>query len=267
MYLQKIINELINKDLKRCNALYERLKKEMSELEEGSLSERNGTYSWCYRINGKQISRKITDLKLVLRLKKRQYIKRALPIIKKRIKNDCNYLENDVIYDPIQIGDSMPEQYRGLKDIGVFLEGDINVEDWLESEYKQGQMFEGNKIYKVDNSTWVRSKSETMISMRLIEKAFHIRYEPEVRVGSRILYPDFAILLPLSRRIVYYEHFGMMDDPEYAMNAMKKLAEYAQNGIILGVNLVISYETRGHPLTLQDIDNVIAQLDKMDREC
>lgn len=266
MDLQKKINKLIRRELKRCQYLYRKFERELEIIEEGSLSERKGTYNWCYRVNGKQFSHKVKDVNQLLRLKKRQFIKRGLPVLEKRIKNCRDYLRRDVIYDPVEINNAMPEQYHGLKNMDVFLEGDINLEEWSAQKYERGNMYPEKKIYQIDNETWVRSKSETMISMRLVERGFKVRHEPAVRVGDKTLYPDFEIALEHIRRIVYYEHLGMMDNPEYAMKALNKLDEYAQNGIYLGYNLVISYETRNKPLTLADIDKVIDQLLKMDEE-
>ena len=104
-----------------------------------------------------------------------------------------------------------------------------------------------------------------MILMRLKEAGYAIRYEPEMALGNKTIYPDFAILLPKCRRIVYYEHFGMIDDPEYAYRAFMKMKTYAENGIMLGFNLVITFETKDRPLSVVDIDGVIAQLIEMDK--
>ena len=39
-----------------------------------------------------------------------------------------------------------------------------------------------------------------------------------------------------------------MDDPEYAEKAVRKIDGYVQSGILLGEQLIITYETSGYPL-------------------
>ena len=50
------------------------------------------------------------------------------------------------------------------------------------------------------------------------------------------------------RKIYYYEHFGMMDDPDYQRDFLNKMRTYLNNGIYPGVNLIMSFETQEMPL-------------------
>lgn len=265
MDIQRRINRLISNDLKRCQNLYERMSGDLSNLETGSVTLRNGVFNWFQRVDGKQYSKKIEDAALLFRLRKRQFVKRALPLLAQRIKNNKRYLNDDVLYDPVKINMEIPEQYKGLRGMDIFLDNDINVEDWDTQNYSKNELYNEGRRYKINENDWVRSKSETIIAMRLQEKGFHIKYELKLDFGKQIFYPDFAILLPVSRRLVYYEHFGMIDDPEYAKKAFKKLKTYAENGIMLGYNLVITFETRDDPLSLENVDDVINQLYQMDK--
>ena len=40
----------------------------------------------------------------------------------------------------------------------------------------------------------------------------------------------------------------MMDDPGYAENAIKKIQNYEHNGILRGLNLIVTYETSASSL-------------------
>ena len=59
------------------------------------------------------------------------------------------------------------------------------------------------------------------------------------------------------REEIYWEHFGMMDDPNYVENAMQKLMLYQQNGIFPGEQLIITFETRKNPLNQKQILNLV----------
>ena len=59
---------------------------------------------------------------------------------------------------------------------------------------------------------------------------------------------------------MYWEHLGMMDDPNYAENAVQKIITYGQNGIIQGKNLILSYETKLKPLDQRQILLLVREL-------
>ena len=49
----------------------------------------------------------------------------------------------------------------------------------------------------------------------------------------------------------------MMDDPDYLEDAILKLNKYAQNGIIIGKNLIVTFETIANPFNTSQIDQII----------
>ena len=74
--------------------------------------------------------------------------------------------------------------------------------------------------------------------------------------GTTNFFPDFTCLNLRTREEYLWEHFGMMDDPEYALNAMGKLDVYEKNGIFLGKRLIVSRETVENPLNVKRIQNL-----------
>lgn len=74
------------------------------------------------------------------------------------------------------------------------------------------------------------------------------------------MYPDFTILRMPAREEIYLEHFGMMDDYNYVETVMRKLNTYERNGIYIGVNLFITYETSRNPLNTRTLDGLIRSL-------
>lgn len=51
----------------------------------------------------------------------------------------------------------------------------------------------------------------------------------------------------------------MIDIPGYLEKALAKAETYLRNNIILGKNLIISYETSKQPLSVQHIDLLIRE--------
>ncbi len=95
----------------------------------------------------------------------------------------------------------------------------------------------------------VRSKSEMTIANLLNHYGIPYRYEAALTLPSgRFIYPDFTILDPVHRRHVYWEHFGMMDDPQYRDYTLYKLDQYAELEIYPGINFICTFETKDHTL-------------------
>jgi len=87
------------------------------------------------------------------------------------------------------------------------------------------------------------------------------RYENALILkNGKVVYPDFTVLLPEEKRLVIIEHFGRMDDPQYAMRNMRKLQEYAENGFIPGRDVFFTMETKAQPLTSTQIKAVLRKI-------
>ncbi len=59
---------------------------------------------------------------------------------------------------------------------------------------------------------------------------------------------------PKTCKIIYYEHFGMMDSHNYKQTCSQKLNRYISNDIIPDINLITTYETENHPLNFLVIE-------------
>ena len=76
-------------------------------------------------------------------------------------------------------------------------------------------------------------------------------------IDKKIFYPDFTIRHPLTRKTYYWEHFGMMDVSSYATHTYVKLQKYTENGIIPGINLITTYETKDNPLNPELVETLV----------
>ena len=101
----------------------------------------------------------------------------------------------------------------------------------------------------------MRSKSEKILSDYFYRKNIPYKYEkPLLLKGYGIVYPDFTFLSKRTRKEIYWEHEGRMDDPEYARTAIKKIQTYEDNGIYVGDRLILTFETETTILNTKDIE-------------
>jgi hypothetical protein len=73
-----------------------------------------------------------------------------------------------------------------------------------------------------------------------------------------VFHPDFTILRMEDRKEIYWEHLGMMDDPEYCTNAIQRIRLYEANSIYPWRELVLSMETVSTPINLAVINRMIS---------
>ena len=86
------------------------------------------------------------------------------------------------------------------------------------------------------------------------------RYEYPVNLkGYGIVYPDFTLLNVKERKEIYCEHFGLMDNPEYCQKAIQKIETYAKNGIYIGKNLLVTFETLQKALDMKIVEQMLKE--------
>lgn len=109
----------------------------------------------------------------------------------------------------------------------------------------------------------LRSKSEVIIADSLLHAYLDYLCECPLKLRDRInrrtiiKYPDFLIRHPKTGMNYIWEHFGKMGDPDYAYNAVTKLMLYADNGYILGKNMIATFESADAPFSSHYADIII----------
>lgn len=116
--------------------------------------------------------------------------------------------------------------------------------EWYSEPYT-GKAFNGDTpVIISERGERVRSKSEKILADYFYRNHILYKYEKPLNLaGYGIVYPDFTFLSRKLRKEIYWEHEGMMDNPEYATNAVKKLNCYQMNGIMPGERLILTFET------------------------
>lgn len=120
---------------------------------------------------------------------------------------------------------------------------------WETADYSKNPYHPDGLKVEGAKGVMVASKSEKDITYGLASGELPNRYEQEYKIEGRKVYPDFTIFHPLTRKIFIWEHFGKMDDKDYAKNAYDKIELYQRNGFFPGDNLILTFEDKEHPLT------------------
>lgn len=131
------------------------------------------------------------------------------------------------------------------------------INDWLQADYQKNPHHPENLIHLAASGNYVRSKSEAIIDMCLTTNQIPFRYECALTFDGFSIFPDFTIMHPETGEILYWEHFGLMDNPGYSKNAFTKLQIYYDHGIIPGIHLIMTFETRQHPLSVETVKRTI----------
>ena len=132
-----------------------------------------------------------------------------------------------------------------------------DLAEWMSQPYEKNEAYPENLRHTCLSGNIVRSKSEALIDQALFNHQLPYRYECKLLLGSTTMYPDFTILHPQTRKLIYWEHFGLMAQPQYASKAFSKMHLYNANQIIPSIHLITTFETSDHPLTMSTIEALI----------
>lgn len=131
---------------------------------------------------------------------------------------------------------------------------------WQNVSYEGKEIGDEIAIIYTEKGERVRSKSEKIIADKLYAMGIPYRYEYPVRLkGYGPVYPDFCVLHVRTRREYYLEHLGMMDNPEYVEKAIAKINTYARNDILLGDQLLLTFETQRQPLDTKAMEKMFME--------
>lgn len=225
-----LLAEMI-KEEKRAN-------EELEMLPNGQLHQvlRNNkmTYFQVTKEDDKRVRKSINRKpEVISALARKMYLKREIRLLEHNIhylSSISSKLEN---VTPDNIMSKLP-----LK-IAPFLE---KKDDWQNQDYKRSNYKLEELKHTTSRGLKVRSKSEVIIAEALYAHGIQFRYEEVLRIDGQPFIPDFTILTP-SRKIYYWEHCGMVNNPQYMRHHKDKMEQYEKIGIVLWKNLIVTYDT------------------------
>ena len=243
----------------RLDHQIEQVQARLNDLPDGRLicSHNQGYCKW-YQSNGSAktyIPRKKRFL--AEQLAEKRYLSLLLAELldeKKAIESYLNYPRSH--FQKAELLLSADSEYRELLS-GFFHPSDQESTEWMNSPYQRNLTYPEQLIHKSISGNLVRSKSESMIDMFLYIHKVPFRYECALQLGDYTLFPDFTIRHPKTNHIYYWEHFGLMDHPQYAQKAYAKLQLYTTHGIIPSIHLITTYETKENPLDPELVKEII----------
>ena len=125
----------------------------------------------------------------------------------------------------------------------------------MQKEYTGKEFSAEAPVIFTEKGERVRTKSEKILADYFAKKGIAYKYEkPLYLKGMGMIYPDFTFLSRKTGKEIYWEHNGMMDDPVYARNAIRKWEAYEHNGIFQGERLILTYETEQNVLNTKEIE-------------
>ncbi|MBR1572025.1 MAG: hypothetical protein IJ655_04715 [Lachnospiraceae bacterium] len=140
----------------------------------------------------------------------------------------------------------------------VFMPNEIFAREWLGEEYQHMLIAEEMPFFATKQGEKVRSKTEMIIADKLYEQGVLYKYEYPLKLKNGIeVHPDFVCLNMATRKEVVWEHFGMVDNFEYATNMVKKINSYIASGYVWGETFIASFEGSRSPIDVKYIDNMI----------
>ena len=241
---------------------------ELSNAPQGSLNvhlksdykKENTVCRYYLNHNGSRRYLKASEQDLVKRLGQKDYDAQVLISAKAERERLINLLENS---KHERLPEGLYEQLHTERQkivTPIRLSDQEFVRQWQQKEYKKKGFRDNMSELYTSKEERVRSKSEVLIANALAQNNVPYRYEEPLYLEPYgVIHPDFTVLNIRTRKEIYWEHLGKMDDMEYAKNALERILIYEKNGIFPGDKLVISHETLEHPINSRLIDAIICK--------
>ena len=97
-----------------------------------------------------------------------------------------------------------------------------DLERWANEKYEKSTEHPEHLKFPTVRGELVRSKSEALISYVLVQNHIPYRYECALPLDGETFHPDFTILRPFDRKIILWEHLGLLDDIKYIFRYFMK---------------------------------------------
>ena len=263
------IEQLTKTRMAELNAMLEIKLRSIKNAPEGSvrITQSHNSVQYYHIINkgdntGTYISAR--NRGLVVQLAQKDYDKKVTESAAKEIKflskilKDCTqFFKKNTLAE--KLFQNLLKNRRALVE-PVKLPDEEYAARWQAIKYKKDFTPE-NKNYRTIKDEIVRSKSEILIADTLNRMNIPYHYEFPIKLitedgTKRTFHPDFLCLNRRTRKEFLWEHFGRMDDAEYATQTVSKLNLFSRNGIFNGKNLITTMETGSQPLNTRQIQKI-----------
>ena len=251
-----------DKDIKYEKDFYEKLKRfyknKSRGYPEGDLCFRfqHGVHRPFLYLNGKLTYLNKDNKRLISRLLEKRINEKIL----KHIENNLKFLNKlTELYKGIDyfLGDGV------IKEIEAKIGKGFKVSDFLlpsktscVSKTQSADFRTQNKIYITPAGIKVRSRAELVIATFLEMKGIEYIYEQTLKLPFRTVAPDFTIIRKSDGKKIIWEHFGMMDNPDYYEIRMELLTEFHEAGWLPYDNFIATFGERNSPIDMTTLETI-----------
>ena len=242
----------------------ETVERKLKSLPAGRLNikhQNDKPYYYYVKANSKERFLTKADAVLIRQLLQKRYLKEVLKIAKNELAALSKMLSLYPEDLPEELYEKLPEELRmGVEP--VMLGNEQDAREWMAEPFVGKPFKDDAPVYKTIKGERVRSKSEVMIADRMYARGVPYKYECPIMIEGQVIHPDFSMKRMSDNKIIYHEHCGMMDDPEYFKDLVERISLYNQAGILQGNRLTFTFETSDKPLDIRIIDRLIDEFFK-----
>ena len=260
-YFQHRMLEMVELELEREKRIFERNEKLLERLPTGyieSIKDKNGhVREFVTQIDSEKKKKrrflagepeKRSEIRADFEL--RAAIRRSRKGLRKNIDLLAKVRNRFSVYDPMQFAHPTKDN-RALLVPGQV----IDLTDGKKN-LSRNAFHDEDYRYITRRGEKVRSKSEMMIADILFEKGIDYLSDFGLQIGGQVFYPDFQVRRS-DGRLVIWEHFGLVSNPDYVAKSYSKINLYGRAGFIAGQTLIITSESNSNPMTRDVILNVV----------
>lgn len=208
---------------------------------------------------------KKSEVSLAKALAQKHYYGVIRPILRKKLNELKRFLEKCPTDELEKVYDNLSIERRNLV-VPIQMGVKEKIRQWQAENYEKNMMYPENLRYETEQGDVVRSKSEVIIANILFQNRKDILYKYErplevIENGrKKTNYPDFTILNIHTGKVIYWEHAGRMDDPNYANEFVRKMNTYIANDLLPGRDVVVTYESQNQALDIRVVKQLVKQV-------
>ena len=193
---------------------------------------------------------------LIFALVRKRYVEKAIAVVEKDIKLLDYAIKGFESIDENAVMKNFFNKYPQLYD-GIFY-NKVNAREWEEC-YEPPKDFYSVDLKSVSlKGVDMRSDGEIYITSRLDHFKIPHRYEANlIHPNLSGYHPDFTILRPRDNKLIYWEHFGKVNDDDYIRYNIEKVTLYIEYGITPWDNLIMTFNNKEGGFNAKLIDAMI----------
>ena len=182
------------------------------------------------------------DSQLIQKLARKDYYRMIIPVAEEELKSIEHLLSLEENQSLANVFYTLHPARRKLVSPVEETREDA-LRKWIDIPTPPTEPRKGSYYIPTERGEYVRSKNEYLIANALFHAGIPYKYEfPYTAINDVVLHPDFYVKNINTGQEFYWEHFGMMDNPDYVMKSfLYKINLYQADGIILGKNLIATF--------------------------